>query len=138
MILYDVKTILALLRTHDIGTGPRIPEEAQQHCYVYPPATQFPRNSLIRDTIEYFIGVKGDVNDRRVGFLIQSVDERLLALVINLTGVNHALAQQLKTSLTDANVVQQIDTILRDPDLSQQFRQLYANVQCVLLGLNPL
>lgn len=116
-----------------LGPG-KLLQKDRFHHYIYQPATQFPQNSLIRDTIDYFKRVRGKIKDRRVGVLLYSVDKHLFCCILNLIEPNTVLAQTLKSRISsDANT----DTILKDGGLVQSLRKLYKKCECVIVGINP-
>ncbi len=138
MIDYSARAMVSFLQLCGIKFGPQqLDVDSEQHHYFYPPATRFPQNSLIRDTVDYFLQVKGNIKDRRVGFLIQSTDGRLMALVVNLTEPKSDETQQLKGALLNQSQEVKTDDVLKNTDQVTKFRALYAKAECVLLGLNP-
>ena len=128
-VKYNAHAIGTLLKVYGIGSRP------ESECYVYPPLTQAAATLLIRDNVEYFLHAQEKGQNRRVGILVALSDQHLAALVIELSGFQKKIARQISAILTSTSL-DKADAIIQNEAAVVLFRQLYARVECSLLGLS--
>ncbi len=139
---YAPETALMILQNYGVSIG----LSPNTDIYVYPLAHVFPVNSLLEDTIRYFL-LKGDAKtDRRVGFQMQSDAGEFFFLMLNLsewqdevaTDIRKQLDAWIKEQGEDKGVAQDevIKYILSLPELAEKFRHLYAKGEAVVVGMD--
>jgi hypothetical protein len=138
-VSYTPDMILLILQTYGIIAGVRpissVDDSGKKDIYLTPLLATFPASALLEDLIAYFLVRGKGAGDRRVGFFVQSAENKLFVLSLELTGWKPDLAEEIRQELAEKKPTD-LKIILEDTGLIDKFRQLYTKAEAVIIGLD--
>lgn len=133
---YTVEQMTGLLKMQEIPDKPAglLPQDEAKQVMIYAyPAQPIFLDTLLKDTIVYFLAQGEAASNRRVCFFFKTHAGLPLALILNLTQFNQPIAQQLRALLNSKNL-HTPEAVMASSEAVTLCQQLYGDVQGILLG----
>lgn len=135
--IYSPETIKLLINLNGIDDlSLKMSKDTSNRFHLYLHSEQVVANSLLRDSIDYFLTQGTEAGDRRVAFLIRTTTG-CFSFIVECTGLDTSKADALRTFLI-ANGINTADKILAIKPVAEHFMRLYSNINCLVLGAKDI
>lgn len=104
----------------------------QDSRILYRPPQCYQINAMMRETIAYFLSVKGEISNRRVGFMV-FIENQPTAAVLDFSNPNPQVLGRLRDSCHNMS----IDALLNNDNIRRLFRSLYGDIKALLINVDP-